>query len=449
MSRAAVEWQPDLGVWNQGPCGGIEHVGGGVEVRVEQRVITVEAQPAVRARGYRKLEAFGRRAVVIDEVGLPAVGEFDWAAGRGRVGDERDLVAEAVLEINALDAEAVLPQELLEADVDAARTLWPQLGVAQKGKALTEGFDHSRRLDALAVIDAQPRGASLALQPGPPEQYERPDLRHDFGPEADLAEIKSRAEVGERLRKPFRDLGLVVFDAGPYFDTHARRVCDFVRHECARVRPQRRGSVETREPAVEHRALLLVFKPRRDEMAPERRDVRQVGLIAQPAAAVVIVEIVAAIAAEVARAELQDGLRDWRRVGPGQILGDRIEAQEIAFGICEREALAPALGRLIVQSGASRDAAAFSALIGVGKKSPGGARRAQSGIFVPRGQSHLRPRVEDVTQVGRSDPVLVIVVAVAPVGAQMGEAGGVIKSAVRAGQARELAVEREAPAFAC
>src|SRR5215468_4679518 len=178
MSRAAVEWQPDLGVWNQGPCGGIEHVGGGVEVRVEQRVIAVEAQPAIRARGDRKLEAFGRRAVVIDEVGLLAVGEFDRPAGRGRVGDKRDLVAEAVLEINALEAETIFPKELFEADVETARTFGPQLGVAQKETALTEGFDHSRRLDAFAVIDAQPRGASQALQPGPPEQYERPDLRH-------------------------------------------------------------------------------------------------------------------------------------------------------------------------------------------------------------------------------------------------------------------------------
>src|SRR5262249_62049243 len=91
---------------------------------------------------------------------------------------------------------------------------------------------------------------------------------------------------------------------------------------------------------------------------------------------------------------------------------------------------------------------AFSALIRVGKKSTGGARHAESGIFVPRGQSHLRPRVEDVTKIGRSDPVLVIVVAVTPVVAQMGEAGGVIKCAVRAGQASELAVESEAPAFA-
>src|SRR5262249_22904438 len=159
----------------------------------------------------------------------------------------------------------------------------------QKEIALTEGFDHSRRLDAFAVIDAQPRGASQALQPGPPEQYERPDLRHDFGPVADLAVIKSRAEVGERLRKPVRDPGLVVFDAHPDIDAHARGVCNLTWDDRASFHPHRRDSVESRDPAVEPRALLLVFKSRRDEMAPERRQVRQVGLIAQPAAAVVIV----------------------------------------------------------------------------------------------------------------------------------------------------------------
>src|SRR5262249_36957862 len=148
MSRAAVEWQTDFGVGDEGSRGGIEHVGRGVEVGVEQRVIAVEAQPAVRARRDRKLEALGRRAGVIDKISYPAVGEFDWAAKRGRVGNERNLVAEAVLEIDALDAEAVFPEELFDADVEAARTFGLQLGVAHKEIALTEGFEYGRRLDA-------------------------------------------------------------------------------------------------------------------------------------------------------------------------------------------------------------------------------------------------------------------------------------------------------------
>src|SRR5882672_12957099 len=112
-------------------------------------------------------------------------------------------------------------------------------------------------------------------------------------------------------------------------------------------------------------------------MAHERRDV---SLIAQPPAAVVIVEIVAAVAEDAAHANLRDG----RRIVAGQILSDRVEAQEIAFGIGEREALTPAFGRLIVESNARRDAAAFSALIGVGKERGGRSQRAESGIFASR-----------------------------------------------------------------
>jgi len=52
------------------------------------------------------------------------------------------------------------------------------------------------------------------------------------------------------------------------------------------------------------------------------REQREVGLIAQPAAAVMVVEIVAAIV---------EGAGVSGRVGPCQILSDRIEVQEIVF----------------------------------------------------------------------------------------------------------------------
>src|SRR5262249_60578235 len=117
--------------------------------------------------------------------------------------------------------------------------------------------------------------------------------------------------------------------------------------------------VDSCNPAVAHRSPLLIFTPRRDEMAPERRDVRQVCLIAYPAAAVVIVEIVAAIAADAARAKLRGG----RRVESGQILGDRIETQQIAFGIGRREALAPTPCCLIFQSGVRAASTSLSTLL--------------------------------------------------------------------------------------
>src|SRR5262249_1438711 len=103
-----------------------------------------------------------------------------------RIGDEGDLVAESVLEVDALDANLIFPEELFEADVEIARPFGLQPGIAQQELARTEGFDHVRRLDALAEIGAQSRGASAALQTRSPDQHKRSDLRHDFGPEADL-----------------------------------------------------------------------------------------------------------------------------------------------------------------------------------------------------------------------------------------------------------------------
>src|SRR5688500_14899491 len=108
-------------------------------------------------------------------------------------------------------------------------------------------------------------------------------------------------------------------------------------------------------------------------MRPESRQVRQVGLISQSAMAIVIIKLIACIDADSVRANLRAG----GRIKAGQVLGYRVEAQEIAFGVCERKALTPVPGRLIVKSNSRRDAAAFSALIGVGEKSPRGAGRAE------------------------------------------------------------------------
>src|SRR5262245_29363741 len=191
MPRAAGEGQPDLAVGYQGSRG-INHAGGRIEIGVEQGVIAVKSQPAVRMQRNPELKAFGRRAVVVDEICHPAVGEFDGSPGRRWIGDEGDLIAEAVFKIDALDAELVFPEELLEADVEIARTFGLQPRVAQEGLARAEGLDHIRRLDALAVIDAQSRGSPAALQPRSPEQNKRPDLRHNFSPEADLVGVRLR-----------------------------------------------------------------------------------------------------------------------------------------------------------------------------------------------------------------------------------------------------------------
>src|SRR5262249_46948876 len=231
----------DLAVGDQ-VSRGINHAGGGLEVGVEQGVIAVKPQPAVRMKRYPELKAFGRRAIVVDEMRHPAVGEFDGAAGRIRIGDESDLIAEPVLEIYALDADVVLPEELLDADVEIARAFGLQPRVTQEGLARAECLDHIRRLDALAVIDAQSRGTSAALQPGSPDQQKRPDLRHNFGPEADLAGKRLRAEIAEHRGKAFGDVGAVVFDADSDVNEHARRKGELILNKRPGVRPLRRDS---------------------------------------------------------------------------------------------------------------------------------------------------------------------------------------------------------------
>src|SRR5262249_15790554 len=151
--------------------------------------------------------------------------------------------------------------------------------------------------------------------------------------------------------KGFGNVGAVVFDADSEVDEQARRKSELILDERAGVRPHRRdspysepgkaldndefarcGAIGIGPSTVENCALLFVFGSGRDEMARERRDV---GLIAQPAAAVVIVEIIAAIV---------EGPGVNRRIGSSQILSDRVEILEIVFGVSEREAIAPAFG---------------------------------------------------------------------------------------------------------
>src|SRR5262245_56929131 len=140
----------------------------------------------------RQFEAFGGRAVVVDEARQTAVGEPD-RLERNRVADEGDLIAETVLEVDALDANAVFPERLFEADVEVTRTFWFQRGVAQEEPVGAEDFLERRSLDAFAVIDAQPRRTAAALQTGLTDYQNRPKLRHDFRAKSDFAGVGRRA----------------------------------------------------------------------------------------------------------------------------------------------------------------------------------------------------------------------------------------------------------------
>src|SRR5262249_33759667 len=147
------------------------------------------------------------------EMGQPAVGERNRPAKGGRIPDESDLVAKSVFKIAAFDADPVLPEELLEADIKIARSFGLQRRIPDKGRVGAERLDQGRGFDAFTIIEPQSRRPSTALQSGMPEDQERRDLRHHFGPESDLAGVRLRAEIAENLRQIGRDSGAIVFDA--------------------------------------------------------------------------------------------------------------------------------------------------------------------------------------------------------------------------------------------
>src|SRR5581483_808545 len=110
------------------------------------------------------------------------------------------------------------------------------------------------------------------------------------------------------------------------------------------------------------------------------------------------------------------------RIRSGQILRRGVEAQVIALGKHEREALMPVARRLVVKPQASRNAPPLRALIRVGEKSRRRTRHAETRIFVARRQPQLCAFTEAITEIRGSRAILVIVIAVTPVGPQVREA---------------------------
>src|SRR5438105_383852 len=88
------------------------------------------------------------RAVVIDEVRQPSISRCDRAAERCRIADEGNLIAEAVLEVSRFQAHALAPEKLLNAYIEAARTLRPQRWIADEKLVGAESFDQRRLFDA-------------------------------------------------------------------------------------------------------------------------------------------------------------------------------------------------------------------------------------------------------------------------------------------------------------